>query len=49
MEQVFAQFLKDKTYIGNVSPRTIDFYKKSFKAFRRYYTGELNGIGKREL
>lgn len=49
MEQVFARFLKDKTYITNVSPRTIFFYKQSFKAFRTYYSGELEGIGKAEL
>lgn len=26
MEEIFAQFLKDKTYICNVTPKTISFY-----------------------
>lgn len=49
MESVFAQFLKDKTYIGNVSPKTISFYQQSFSAFRRYYKGELKDATKADL
>ena len=49
MEEVFKQFLKDKTYIRNVTPKTISFYQQSFKAFRRSYAGELSDITKADL
>jgi len=49
MEETFARFLKHKTYIANVSPRTIEFYEQSFIAFRRCYKGELSGLTKVEL
>ena len=49
MEKIFEQFLKDKTYIGNVTPKTLSFYRQSFTAFRRTYHGELESITKSEL
>lgn len=49
MEQVFEQFVKDKTYIKNVTPKTISFYRQSFSAFRRSYRGELKDVSKADL
>ena len=49
MKDIFAQFLKDKTYIVNVTPKTISFYKQSFNAFRRHYQGTLENITKADL
>ncbi|MFP5260884.1 MAG: tyrosine-type recombinase/integrase [Blastocatellia bacterium] len=35
LDELFASFLKEKKYLQNVSVWTIDFYKRSYKAYRR--------------
>jgi integrase/recombinase XerD len=35
MTALFEQFLKERTYIKNVSPKTLDFYRSSFKAYQK--------------
>jgi site-specific recombinase XerD len=35
MITLFEQFLKERTYIKNVSQTTLDFYRSSFKAYQK--------------
>ena len=35
LDELFADFLKEKKYLQNVSEWTTDFYKRSYKAYRR--------------
>ena len=35
MTTLFEQFLKERTYIKNVSQKTLDFYRSSFKAYQK--------------
>jgi len=41
MEALFQQFVKEKTYLANVTPATLRHYKLSFTCFRKHYKGEL--------
>lgn len=44
MSAEFEQFVKERIYLKNVSPRTVDFYRDSWKSFERY-GGELTKAG----
>jgi hypothetical protein len=33
---MFEQFVKERVYLKNVSPRTVDFYWDCWKSFERY-------------
>jgi integrase/recombinase XerD len=35
MEELFEQFVQEKTYLKNVTKRTVGFYRQSFKAFKK--------------
>ena len=35
MTTLFEQFLKERTYIKNVSRKTLYFYRSSFKAYQK--------------
>ncbi len=37
---MFEQFVKERVYLKNVSPRTVDFYRDCGRSFERY-GGEL--------
>src|SRR5687768_6760025 len=34
-EEVFAQFIKEKIYLANVSPRTVKTYKDALSSYKR--------------
>ena len=36
----FEEFVKERIYLRNISPRTTDFYRDSWASFQRY-GGEL--------
>jgi integrase/recombinase XerD len=38
LDQLFESFIREKQYIGNCTPRTITFFRQSFKTFRRIVT-----------
>jgi integrase/recombinase XerD len=42
--ELFEQFIKDKIFLCNLSPKTIDSYRLAFKAFVKH-KGELNKDG----
>jgi integrase/recombinase XerD len=42
--ELFEQFLKDKIFLCNLSPRTIDSYRQAYAAFEKH-KGELNKAG----
>jgi len=44
MFDAFAQFVKERIYLKNVSPRTVDFYRDCWRSFERY-GGELTKAG----
>lgn len=48
LEKLFEQFLKEKTYVQNVAPTTIRFYRQSFNAFKRG-NGSLTKAGLNEF
>ncbi|HEX5735171.1 MAG TPA: hypothetical protein VF131_20245 [Blastocatellia bacterium] len=35
LDELFADFLREKKYLQNVSEWTTDFYKRSYKAYKR--------------
>jgi site-specific recombinase XerD len=41
MEAFFQLFLKEKTYLCNVTAKTIRFYKQSFTCFRKHFKGDF--------
>jgi integrase/recombinase XerD len=40
----FEDFVKERIYLRNISPRTADFYRDSWNSFKRY-GGELTKLG----
>lgn len=48
MKELFGQFLKEKTFLANVSQKTIRFYDQSFRAFTRH-GGRLDKSGLSEF
>jgi len=48
MKELFDQFLKEKTFLNNVAPKTIHFYKQSFSAFCKH-DGKLDKSGLNEF
>jgi integrase/recombinase XerD len=48
MKDLFEQFLKEKQYLCNLSPKTIDSYRLAFKAFVKH-KGELSKDGLRDF
>ena len=45
MEHLFTQFLREKQFLQMVSPKTIQFYKDSWSAYKRF----CKEINKEEL
>jgi integrase/recombinase XerD len=41
LETLFKDFVREKHYIVNVSPHTVDWYKESFRKFCKYHPGLL--------
>jgi integrase/recombinase XerD len=41
MKELFEQFVREKIYLQNVSPKTVSYYRDSWKAYQRYTGGEL--------
>jgi hypothetical protein len=35
LDELFKRFVKEKTFLANVSPKTVRFYQQSYKAFKR--------------
>jgi hypothetical protein len=35
LDQLFQQFLRERTYISNVTPKTLTWYEAAWKAFKR--------------
>jgi len=35
LDELFNRFVKEKTFLANVSPKTVRFYQQSYKAFKR--------------
>lgn len=44
MSADFEQFVKERIYLKNVTKRTVDFYRDSWRSFQRY-GGELSKPG----
>lgn len=42
MDELFEQFIRERIYLRNVSPKTVSYYKDAWKAFKRYGGKELN-------
>ena len=40
LDELFKRFVKEKTFLANVSPKTVRFYQQSYKAFKRTVQGE---------
>ena len=38
----FEEFVKERIYLRNISPRTADFYRDSWNSFKRYGDGLQN-------
>lgn len=36
LEEIFEQFLKERTYLKGSSPKTLKFYRSSFRAYQRF-------------
>jgi integrase/recombinase XerD len=48
MQDLFDRFVKEKIYLKGVSPKTVEFYKDSYRAFT-LYRGELTEQGIKEF
>jgi integrase/recombinase XerD len=48
MQDLFERFVQEKVYLKGVSPKTVEFYKDSFRAFR-VYKGELTEQGVKDF
>lgn len=35
LDELFKRFVKEKTFLANVSPKTVRFYQQSYRAFKR--------------
>src|SRR6185295_9175745 len=35
LDELFKRFVKEKTFLSNVSPKTVRFYQQSYNAFKR--------------
>ena len=46
---MFEQFVKERIYLKNVSPRTVDFYWDCWNSFKRYGMAEGQEISKQGL
>ena len=42
LQQSTAEFIQEKRYLLNVSPRTIEWYENAFKWLHRYCSEELS-------
>ena len=49
MSELFEQFLKERQYLKNVTPRTLGYYRKCFKAFRSVVRCDVGGLTRRTL
>ena len=38
LDQLLQQFLRERTYINNVTPSTIEWYESAWKAFKNSQT-----------
>lgn len=36
LEEIFERFLKERTYLKELSPQTLTFYRSSFRAYQRF-------------
>jgi len=45
LEELFKRFVKEKTFLANVSPKTVRFYQQSYKAFKRT-VGKYTAVAK---
>ena len=39
LPEIFEQFLKERTYLKGCSPKTLTFYRSSFKAYQKFSGG----------
>lgn len=46
---MFEQFLREKRYLNNVSPNTIDFYQYAYNAYKRTIGTEINNQNLKEF
>lgn len=42
LDELFAQFLRERTYLRNVSPKTLIWYETAWKAYRRGLTSDAD-------
>jgi integrase/recombinase XerD len=49
LEKLFEQFVKERRYLQNVTPKTVSWYRQSFKVFQDNHTGELSKASLAEL
>jgi site-specific recombinase XerD len=42
MKELFEQFIREKIYLKNVSPKTVRYYRDSWAAYQRYAGEQLN-------
>ena len=45
MKDLLEQFLKDKTFLCNLSPKTLDSYRQAFNAYQRVLSKSLESAG----
>ncbi|MEK6300252.1 MAG: site-specific integrase [Acidobacteriota bacterium] len=41
LDELFKRFVKEKTYLSNVSPKTVRYYQQSYNAFKKAVGAEL--------
>jgi site-specific recombinase XerD len=41
LNELFATFLKEKTFLSNLSPKTIRSYQQAFNAYQRVLSGHV--------
>lgn len=47
LDKLFNEFIREKTYINNLSPRTITYYKEVYGSFKQ--AGAFDDLSKRNL
>lgn len=41
LDKLFKRFVNEKTFLANVSPKTVRFYQQSYNAFKRTVREQL--------
>jgi len=49
LDQLFQQFLRERTYVHNVTPKTLDWYQSAWHAFKRSQRLTFTAISKADL